>query len=264
MNGTVQKQCSEKTLKGLRNMRLKKAIREIFRANIPKTIWFNFKMLPLKQAIKFPVFVYGKSSFRKISGRFVIDAKVSPAMIKIGKKDKYVLTDTPLSVWTIEGTITFHSDFRFYGGSYVFCAKNAKLSFMGGGFCGSNVKIICFDSITLHDTRVTWDCQIMDSSFHYLENLDKPNDFKPLTDPVVLGDHVWICNNTTISKGTVVPSENIIASHSLVNKDFSDIGPYNLLAGVPAKVKASNVRRIYDSVKEAELDNIYNYCRTHL
>ena len=241
-----------------------KGICEFFKTNLVKTIWYNFKLLPWKQAVKLPLFIYGRVAFRKTNGKLVIEAKAVPGMIRIGKKDRYVMTAKPYSIWTIEGVITFHSDFRFYGGSYVFCAKNAELSFMGGGFCGSNTKIICFDRITLNDTRVTWDCQIMDTSFHYLEMMDKPGQFHPLTTPVYLGNHVWIGNNTTITKGAVVPDETIIASHSLVNKDFSDIGPYNMLAGIPAVAKTKGVRRIYDYGLEAELDIKFGYNRTHL
>ncbi len=239
-------------------------LKELFKIKFIKTVWFNFKMLPLKQAILLPVYIYGRTSFRNTKGEFIIEAKVKPGMIKIGKKDKYVMTTIPYSIWTIEGKITFHSDFRFYGGSYVFCAKNANLSFMGGGFCGSNVKIICFDSITLYDTRVTWDCQIMDTSYHYLEVMDHPGEFKPLTTPIVLGSHVWIGNNSTITKGVVLPDETIVASHSLVNKNYSDIGPYNMLAGVPAVVKKRGIRRIYDAEKEAQLDQLFEYNRTKL
>ena len=41
---------------------------ELLRVNVIKTIWFNFKMLPLKQAIYFPFFFYGKVSFRDLRG----------------------------------------------------------------------------------------------------------------------------------------------------------------------------------------------------
>lgn len=241
-----------------------KGFRELFKTNLFKTLWFNYKMLPLRQAVKLPVFLYGKVAFRNTDGSFIIKADATPGMIRIGRKDRYVMTSVPYSIWTIEGSITFHSGFRFYGGSYVFCAKNAELSFMGGGFCGTNTKIICFDRITLNDTRITWDCQIMDTSYHYLEMTNSPDRFEPLTAPVYLGNHVWIGNNTTIAKGAVVPDETIIASHSLVNKDFSDIGPYCLLAGTPASIKSRGVRRIYNNGIEAELDIQYGYTRTHL
>lgn len=244
--------------------KLFKYLLELLKTNVVKTIWFNYKMLPWRQAVKLPLFLYGKIAFRNTNGSLVINAGVYPGMIKIGKQDRYVMTSKPFSIWTIEGSISFHSGFVFYGGSYVFCAKNAELSFMGGGFCGSNTKIICFDRITLNDTRVTWNCQIMDTSYHYLEMLDDPGQIKSLTAPVCLGNHVWIGNNTTIAKGAVVPDETIIASHSLVNKDFSAIGSFCLLAGVPAEVKRTKVRRVYEIDKEAEMDKKFGYSRTHL
>ena len=71
-------------------------------------------------------------------------------------------------------------------------------------------------------------------------------------------------NNSTITKGVVLPDETIVASHSLVNKNYSDIGPYNMLAGVPAVVKKRGIRRIYDAEKEAQLDQLFEYNRTKL
>ena len=48
-------------------------LKELIKTNIPKTIWFNFKMLPLKQAIRLPVFFYGKVQFRNTDGNFIIN-----------------------------------------------------------------------------------------------------------------------------------------------------------------------------------------------
>ena len=69
---------------------------------------------------------------------------------------------------------------------------------------------------------------------------------------------------TTFSKGAVVPSKTIVASNSLVNKDFSNIEPYTLLAGMPASVKATGQKRIFDLDIQRELDEKYHYVRTHL
>ena len=37
-----------------------------------KTIWFNWKMLPPRQAYKLPVFLYGKTRFRSLKGSIFI------------------------------------------------------------------------------------------------------------------------------------------------------------------------------------------------
>ena len=110
---------------------------------------------------------------------------------------------------------------------------------------------------------LAWECQVIDTSFHYIESTDNSFDVKPLTQPVIIGDRVWIGNRTTISKGSVIPDDNIVASNSLVNKDFSLIGSFNMLAGIPAKVIKKGINRIRGP-KEKELDIQFGYDRTHL
>ena len=144
-------------------------------------------------------------------------------------------------------------------------SNNAILNFgTKKSFIGSNARIMCFEYISLGDTcEITWDCQIMDTSFHYIENL-LDGEIKPLTKPIVIGNNVWIGNRTTISKGAILPDYTIVASNSLVNKDFTSIGENCLIAGLPAKLKQQNIRRIFDNKEQKELDKKHNYVRTHL
>jgi hypothetical protein len=67
-----------------------------------------------------------------------------------------------------------------------------------------------------------------------------------------------------ILKEHTYPSDTIVASNSLVNKNFSSIKPYGLLAGCPAVLKVTGVKRVYDREYEARLDKQYGYHRTFL
>ena len=51
--------------------------------------------------------------------------------------------------------------------------------------------------------------------------------------PVIIGDDVWVGANVTILKGVTIGQGAIIAACSLVR---SDVPPYSIVAGVPAKV----------------------------
>ena len=54
--------------------------------------------------------------------------------------------------------------------------------------------------------------------------------------PVNIGKYVYIGTNAVILKGCVIGDHSIIAAGSVV-KEFSNIPPYSLVAGVPAIVK---------------------------
>ena len=238
------------------------------KTNILKTIWFNYKMLPFQQARKLPFYVYGRMTMRSTKGKIILDTngKVHPGMVKVGKNDYYIATSVQRTIWNIRGTLVIQGNTRFMMGSYLLVADNATLTIGGDEqIFGTNVRILCFDSITLgKNVRMAWDVQIMDSSFHYIELVEKDSAVPKLTEPIVLGDNIWVGNRTTIAKGARVAPWTVVASNSLINKDFSACAPYCLLAGAPAKVKATGMHRIFDEARERELDAQYHYSRTHL
>ena len=49
-------------------------------------------------------------------------------------------------------------------------------------------------------------------------------------------------------KGTVIPDNTIVASNSLCNKNYSEIGEYILLAGSPAELKKKGCKRLFEHV----------------
>lgn len=245
---------------------MKKKIIYLLRCNLIKTIKFNFSMLPFMQARKLPILFYGKTDFRSLKGKVEIKGPVSMAMIRVGIKDEYVDTSVGNTIWTINGTIIFNGPLKMWRGSYIVVAKNAMLNIGSQQTkLGSNLKIFCFDHISIGNcVRIAWECQIYDTSFHYLELLNCDKEVRSLSSPVYIGDRVWLGNRSTVSKGAIIPNDTIVASSSMVNKDFSQIDPYSMLAGCPATVKATGLRRIFDRKKEKELDKKFNYSRTGL
>ena len=248
-----------------------KTIKELFRCNLLKTLFFNFKMLPFREAIKLPVLFYGRTDFRSLKGKIEIKGRIYTGKIQVGPRDEYVDTSVQNNIWTINGTIVFHGPLVIFRGSYILVAKNAvfeiysKQGEMGLTKIGSNTKIFCFEHIVLgYACRIAWECQIYDTSFHYIELLNRENEIKQLSKPVAIGDRVWLGNRSTISKGAIIPNDTIVASNSMVNKDFSQIEPYSMLAGCPASVKTTGIRRVFDRKQEKELDEKFGYSRTGL
>lgn len=239
--------------------------KRFIRTNIIKTIYVNFRLLPFRKAIKMPLFVYGRFLLREAAGMIIIKGDVHTGMIKIGRHDRYPETRVSRTIWVINGRMVFNGPLSFFRGSYIMVARGAELYFGSGDHpaCGANTRIICFNRIVIEDAHITWDCQIMDTSFHYIESIEN-HSVLPLTRPVHIGNHVWIGNRTTISAGAIIPDETIIASHSLVNKDFSSVGSNCMIAGIPAKVVRKGIRRIYDWYSQKSFDQKFNYDRTRL
>lgn len=232
-----------------------------------QTIYINFKMLPLKQAIRLPIFIYTSTEFRSLEGKIQINGRIFPNMIRIGDNTRYPTTSRPLSIWTINGQLIFNGPTKFFQGTYVYVGEKGVLQIgTNGTFIGSDTKIICRDNISIGDcVEITWECQIYDTSFHYVQK--EGEDVQSLTKGVVINDFVWIGNRTTLSKGSVIPSYSIVAAGSLCNKDLSQIeggGDCSLFAGSPAICKATGIKRIFSFKEEAEYDKLFDYPRFRL
>jgi acetyltransferase-like isoleucine patch superfamily enzyme len=54
------------------------------------------------------------------------------------------------------------------------------------------------------------------------------------TEPVRIGDHVWIASDVTVLRGVTIGSHAVIGTRSLVS---NDVPPHGLAFGVPARVR---------------------------
>lgn len=130
--------------------------------------------------------------------------------------------------------VIINGKFRAFYGADIICFKNSKLT-LEGGFINSDVKIRCFESITIGaGAKISHDVTIMDGDGHYIEY----DGYKPVK-PIVIENHVWIGTKAIILKGVTIGEGAIVAAGSVVTKN---VPPYSLVAGNPAKVIKENIR----------------------
>lgn len=118
--------------------------------------------------------------------------------------------------------------FDIYSGAKIYINQEARLK-LGSGYINHNLNLSCFESITIGDgVAISENVSIRDSDNHYFNQSNKKS-----TQPIVIGNHVWIGMNVTILKGVSIGDGAVVAAGSVVTKDI----PANSLAGgVPAKV----------------------------
>ena len=104
------------------------------------------------------------------------------------------------------------------------------------------------------DVRVSWESQIFDSNFHYVSYNGV---IKPKEGLVHIGKKGWIGNRVTVQKNTKLPPYSIVASNSLINKDFSMNGEGAIYGGIPAKLLQTDSRKILGVDKEAIIDMMF-------
>lgn len=207
-----------------------------FRINWLKTIWFNYKALPLKQACKLP-FIIGYNCKIKNIGKIYLNDKAYLAMVSIGCiRIDGLESNANKTIFNNGGKISFQGRVKFHSGTKLYVDNNAIVSFGKRNSFGCNTKIVSQCAICIgNDFQISWDSQIFDTDFHFLKRISTGKIYIRKK-PIIIGDNVFIGNSSTIGKGTNIPSGCVISCCSKVSGDYSANGENLLIAGNPAKV----------------------------
>ncbi len=228
--------------------------------NVFKTIYLNLRMLPFRQAVRLPIFIFGRVSFVSLRGRIIIDAeRIHTAMIQLGDPADMYFNPQHAGVIYNDGQIIFRGRFdagcgynlRTYAGGAIIFGENTHL--------GSKNNFISKIKIEFGDySRTAFEVVIMDTSFHY--TMDMVGHVVTAADsPVKIGKYNWIANRSTVQKGTITPDNLIAASGSLLNRDYTGTVPeYSLIGGTPAKLIKENVTRVWNWESETALRETFN------
>lgn len=209
--------------------------------SLPKTIFFNFRYLPFKQAIKFPFFVFYNVK-TDIKGKIHLDAHCLDNCFSIrigGSGSEHIISNkyTYFKVGKM-AQISFEGSAWIAEGSSIRVDRNGQLV-MGDKFsCNKNCNISCSHRIVFgKDNLLGWNIFVRDTDGHriYQENVPKES-----SKDVIFGEHVWICSFADILKGAYIPNGCVVAWKACV---LSPINEENvLIAGFPAKVIKRNIR----------------------
>ena len=82
--------------------------------------------------------------------------------------------------------------------------------------------------------------EIRATDVHKVYDIDSDSRINNAHSDVILGDHIWVAANVTVSKNVSIASGCIIAAGSFVNKPITI--PNCMVAGTPAKIIRQNVR----------------------
>lgn len=218
--------------------------KSFFIHNIIKIIYVNFYFLPFKQAIKLPIDIYGKLRVVGKTGKIQILGDIKPGMIKLGSQGRDMFPLDPV-ILDVRGNLSFKGSFCIGCGSTIRIEEGAFLSIDSNSRFGAQTILFCEDRIEIgHQVIGSWRYQLMDTDRHEIRDINTGTIF-PFHKPIVIGNNVWIANNVCINKGTVIPDNIIVSSHSLCNKNYSEVSSFSVIGGIPAKVLSTGKQRIW-------------------
>lgn len=214
-------------------------------------VYFNFRVLPLKQAIHMPFDFYRKVRFECLQGKVKINPKLKlyRGMIKIGGRGSEMFPHNSTIINLRKGGELYINGITEIGiGTYLYIGEKGKVILGNKVRIGAYSKLYCEKEIIIGDeVGISWESQIFDTNFHFMENMENKQIFERDT-PIKIGSYNWFGNRVNIMKGTQTPDHCIIASNSLCNKDYTSLPPYSLIAGAPAKFIKQGIRRLFEGV----------------
>jgi len=205
---------------------------------LPKTIYFNFKVFPVKIAIKLPIAISNNVQIKKIYKNSInIESdKIKFFMIKIGFGGSNAIREKKGIIYLNKkkgGKLIFKGSAKFSTGITLY--NNTGITSFGNNFSANkNLFISCDNKITFGENCLLgWDVTIRDSDGHTI--LPEKESFKE----ILIGNHVWICAKVDILKGNVIGDNCIIAYNSCLTGFKCENN--NLIGGYPAKLLKNNI-----------------------
>lgn len=204
--------------------------------SIIKSIYYNFKYLPRIQAKELPLIIAKNT---KIIGPGKIVLETPFKTIYVGNK-ALNWADSKMNYTLIynEGIL------KFTGSAFIGLGTNIEIGkkgilVLGDGFNITGLsKIICYNRITFgNDNLISWDTLIMDTDSHTIISEDGS---KNNLGKIVMGDHVWLCSNSTVLKNSFIGNDNVISCNSVVNGEFKESNV--VISGNRAMIVKKNIK----------------------
>lgn len=214
--------------------------KNFIRINWIQTIWFNLSVLPFKDAIRIPFLLSYNVVIKRI-GTIKLESKPLPGMIKIGlPRINTDMIKEPILI-SNNGTIIFQGFAKIHMGVKL-NIRGGEVIFGNRTTIGNCTKIVCMKKIqTGENTRISWNCQLYDTDFHFLYNAESKKYYNRVK-PIIIGNNVFVGNGCTMAKGTTLPDGCVISCCTKISGDFSTFGNNLLIKGDTGKVVKTGVQ----------------------
>ena len=211
------------------------------------SVFFNFKVLPWKQAVHLPFCCYVWPTIRNSSGIIRFEGKpIRRYMVKLGVQRTPISTPSSF-IWTNLGTIVFKGCVSIGHHALISVHKDGYLEFGDQVLLNSGCRIVSQKKIVFeYKARSSWDCQFYDTNFHPVIDMINGKTMK-MCSPIIIGRNVWIGHNVIISKGVKLAEGIIVSSGSVVKNPFKEENC--IISGNPALKIDSGYKAVLPDIR---------------
>jgi acetyltransferase-like isoleucine patch superfamily enzyme len=207
---------------------------------LPKSIAFNLRYLPLRQAVRLPVLVSHRMVIFNFGGSVELTCPARPGTVLLGFGANGAFDfRRSRSVWQVAGPVVFQGPARLGNGFKLSVADTGRVSFGPGFVLSAESQIVCRERITFgRDCLVSWDVLLLDGDFHPL--IAEDGTTSETRSPISVGDRVWIGARACVLKGVTLADDVVVGAGAIVTKPHAESRV--LLGGNPARVIREGVR----------------------
>lgn len=206
-----------------------------YNVSIFRSLFFCFRVLPWRQAVRIPIFISGNttSSGKLVRGGVRLKCKPRLGMVKIGftQASFFPQKANPSLIDINGGTIVFDGYADIGAGCKISVANGGELHIGNHFWSTGPILLIVRKSVDIGDNCVcSWNVTVMDHDAH---NIYKDGDCINPPKGVVIKDHCWFGFNSCVLKGVTLESDTVVSANAVVTKSSTE--PNIVIAGVPAR-----------------------------
>lgn len=206
----------------MKDSRNKQRVYLLFRMALLKTLWVNFRCLPIKQAYHLPILIAKGVKIANLQrgGVKIVDVKKLSfgSVLRVGflNQDKEYFRR---SVLNIKGTLVCRGNGmrQFATGLTLKIEKDACIEIGGYFSCEPNARIQIYKKLIIGTSNMwSFDIIVMDTDAHMIYN-DKGEMISHNAD-VIFGDNVWLGCRNIVLKGASIPDNCILGAGGVITK----------------------------------------------
>ena len=200
-------------------------------STVAKTVYVNFHYLPVRDAIKLPIWIAGDVKLGKLGSKGCLTLGLKKTgTVRFGFGGSFNLGGG--GYFHINGTCRIHGKFSCGRGIQFLVGANADAEF-GNNFEANSNCIINAGNKEVYvgnDVILGWGTTILAANGHKIlykseETVDDSN--------IYIGNHVWLCSDVKCLSGTKISDDSIVAANAMVTKAFDES---NILIGGTNKI----------------------------